>query len=220
MTVEQQVWLKAALKVLSVTVALALVARLPGVREVFQADTIRNMAAASGWRGVLVVLAAGTLLPVAFLPRWPVAVTCGLAYGAAFGVLLSTAAGLLGAGVHYWFATMLLSRRERAALESWQWLKSLQASPHPFAAVVAVRLFPLSNFSVTNLVCGLLRIPFGVYLCASAFGMLPSTVVYVMAGIGALSGDVNYLIWAFALAVLTVPASAMLVNRQAQETGM
>jgi uncharacterized membrane protein YdjX (TVP38/TMEM64 family) len=76
-----------------------------------------------------------------------------------------------------------------------------------------VRLFPLSNFALTNLVCGLLRIPLGCYLGASLIGMLPSTVVYVMAGSGTVDGDIRTMVWAVAVASLAVPAAVLLMNR-------
>ena len=210
MRLTRRVWVKVALKVLAVTAGLALLARLPVVRDFLHPDTFRQAAAASGWLGVLIVLAVGACLPLACLPRWPVAVMCGLAYGSVLGVLLATVVGVLGAALHYWLASALLSLRERAALEGEPWFKALQSARSPFMAVLAVRLFPLSNFSVTNLVCGLLRIPFDSYLGASFIGMLPSTVVFVLAGKGAFNANVSAVLWALALSVLWVPAAAII----------
>lgn len=213
MTPHASILLKTVLKVLAVTVGLAVFVRLPGVRDYLHPDTIRQAAVASGWWGVLIVLAVGACLPLACLPRWPVAVMCGLVYGAEFGIFLATVTGVLGAALHYGLAAVLLSRRERDELATVHWFKALQSTPCPFVAVVAVRLFPLSNFSLTNLACGLLRMPFGSYLAASFVGMLPSTAVFVLAGQGAFNANAWLVFWALTLAALLVPLSVWMAGR-------
>ena len=200
-------------KVIGLTLGLAALVRLPGVRECLQPDRIRLLVAQSGWWGYAALLALGACLPIALMPRWPFAVLSGFTYGLGGGVLLASLSGLLGAALHYGLAKALLSRREREAIESKPWFRTLQSTPQPFLAITAVRLFPLSNFAVTNLVCGLLRIPLGCYLGASVIGMLPSTVVYVMAGSGALDGDIRKMAWAVGVASLAVPAAVLLMNR-------
>ncbi len=201
------------IKVSVVTLGLAALVRLPGVRDYLQPDRIRLLVAQSGWWSYATLLALGTCLPIALIPRWPFAALCGFAYGIGGGALVASLSGLFGAALHYGLAKSLLSRSERVAIENKPWFRTLQATPRPFLALTAVRLFPLSNFAVTNLVCGLLRIPLGCYLGASALGMLPSTVVYVMAGSGALEGDIRKMVWAVAVAGLAVPAAVLLLNR-------
>ena len=212
----KSVWFLPAVKVIGVTLVLAALARLPGVREFLHPDRFRHLAAHSGWWGYVALLVLGSCLPIVLLPRWPFALFCGLVYGVERGVLLASLAGVLGTSLHYELAQLLLSSLERSALENKSWFRTLQSSPHPFLAITAVRLFPLSNFAVTNLACGLLRVPFGCYLGASVIGMMPSTVVYVMAGSGALNGDVRFLVWAVALAAIVPPAALFLKLLQTQ----
>lgn len=216
MKVFRPVWWMPTAKVIGVTLVLAALARLPGVREFLHPDRFRLLAAHSGWWGYVALLTLGACMPIALMPRWPFAVFCGLAYGVERGVLMASLAGVLGAAMHYKLAQLLLSGRERSALENTSWFQTLQSSPRPFLAITAVRLFPLSSFAITNLACGLLRVPFGCYLGASVIGMMPSTVVYVMAGSGALNGNVRLLVWAVALAALAPPATLFLKLFQAQ----
>ncbi len=210
------VWWKPTAKVIGLSLGAAAVARLPGVREFLIPDGLRLLVAQSGWWGHAVLLALGTCLPVALMPRWPFAVLCGFAFGIERGVLFASLAGGLGAALHYGVAKVCLSQRERSALENMPWFRAIQSSRRPFLVITAVRLFPLSNFAATNLVCGLLRVPFGCYFGASLIGMLPSTVVYVMIGSGALTGDTRFLVWAVALTALVPLAALFLKDPQPQ----
>lgn len=208
----RSVWWMPIIKVSVVTLGLAALVRLPGVRDYLQPDRIRLLVAQSGWWSYATLLVLGTCLPIALMPRWPFAVLCGFAYGIGVGVLVASLSGFFGAALHYGLAKSLLSSSERVSIESKPWFRALQATPRPFLAITAVRLFPLSNFAVTNLVCGLLRIPLGRYLGASALGMLPSTVVYVMAGSGALEGNIRKMVWSVAVACLAGPAAVWLLS--------
>lgn len=212
MTVFRSIWFKPLLKVVGVTLGLALACRLPGVREVLHPDNVQRWAASLGWTGAFLLLLVGACAPIAFLPRLPFAVLFGLAYGVGQGVLLASLSGVLGAALHYKLAATLLTRRETEALEALDWFRTLKAAPHPFFAIVALRIFPFSNFAVTNLVCGLLRIPFWVYLSASLLGMVPSTVIYVLVGHGALHSNIKTVVWALALSALLVILTALWRN--------
>lgn len=214
MAAARPLWLAPLLKVMGVTLALALLARLPVVSDLLHVDHLKGWAHTLGWRGACLLVCAGTLAPLAFVPRWPLAVLFGLAYGTGAGVALASVTGLMGAMLQYGFASALVSRRERAALESLPWYRALRRAPSPFMIVLSIRLFPLSNFTLTNLMCGLLRVKFRLYVAASVLGMLPSTVIYVLAGCGVTSASLRPTLWALALATLLVPAMALWSSRR------
>lgn len=193
---------KPVVKVFGVTLGLILLSRFLAIHDLLHMDKFHFLASFAGWKGIVVLLLAGAITPVAFVPRWPLGFICGLVYGPIEGIVVASLAGLLGAALHYQLTAWLVSDRERAAFEAMAWFRALQNAPHPFLSIVALRLFPLSNFSATNLVCGLLRIPFGLYLGASALGMLPSTLVFVMAGKGLSDRDLRLVAWMLALAAL------------------
>ena len=181
-----KVWLKSLLKILLMTVALAALCRLPGVREFLQRDRLRTFAETMGWGGVLILFALAACVPMAFLPRLPFAVLFGMLYGVWKGVALASVAGVAGAMLHYLLVTLMVSDSERAAYESMAWYQRIRKLPRPFWAITAIRLFPLSNFAVTNIGCALLRVPLGTYFWSAVIGMLPSTAAYVLIGQGVL----------------------------------
>ncbi len=203
------VWLAPLCKVLAITIALALAARLPGGREFLRVDHLKAWALSLGWRGACPLVVVGALAPLAFVPRWPLAVLFGLVYGTGWGLALATLSGLLGAVLQYRLTSAIVTARERASLESLPWYRALRGAPCPFMILISIRLFPLSNFTLTNLICGLLRVRFGVYVLSSAIGMFPSTALYVLAGHGASSANLKPTLWALALATLLVPLATM-----------
>ncbi len=206
-------WGRSVLKVLGVTVALAVLCRLPGVGPYLHPSVLQGWARSMGGLGVAALVGVAACVPMAMFPRWPFAVMFGVAYGVPLGVTLAMLSGVLGAALHYKFAGVLLTRREIAVYEDQAWFKALRSAPQPFMVILAVRLFPLSNFGVTNLVCGMLRIPFWTYLGASCLGMLPSTLVYVLAGHGALSTDAKAILAAMGLVSLLVPLATAMGRR-------
>lgn len=203
-----RVWGRSVLKILGVTVALAVLCRLPGVDRFLHPAVLQEWARSLGGLGVVAMVAVAACVPMAMFPRWPFAVMFGVAYGLPAGSALAMLAGVVGAALHYKFARLLMTRKEIEACERQAWFRALQDAPRPFMVIVAVRLFPLSNFGVTNLICGVLRIPFWTYLGASCVGMLPSTIVYVLAGHGALNMDVKAVLWALGVVSLMVPLAA------------
>jgi len=187
MSPNTNIWLKSLLKLLLLTAVLAGVGLLPGVRVFLQRERLQELAQSLGWLGVLVLFALAACVPLMFFPRWPFAVLFGMLYGVAYGVVLASAAGVAGALLHYLLVVSVMSDKERAAYESMAWYRKLRNVPRPFWAVTAIRLFPLSNFAVTNIGCALLRIPLWIYFWSALVGMLPTTVAYVLVGYGALA---------------------------------
>ena len=126
----------------------------------------------------MAVLVLGALSPFAFLPRWPLAVGCGILYGVGWGGLLATAASTLGAWLQFIFARSALSPAAERFLARRG--KSLLAMPprKALALLVALRLFPLSNLVVTNLLAASFRISPGAYVLGTFVGMVPSTLMY------------------------------------------
>jgi uncharacterized membrane protein YdjX (TVP38/TMEM64 family) len=198
---QSRVW-KPVVKVLGVSFVLILLTRFLGVHDLLHVDRLPFFASLTGWKGILILLLVGSITPLAFVPRWPLAVICGIAYGMVYGSLVASLAGLLGAAFHYKLAAWIITDRDRTLFENMAWFRKLEHTQYPFQFILALRLFPLSNFSATNLVCGLLRIPFGCYLGASFLGMLPSTIVFVMAGKGLFDKNMQVVAWMLALSAL------------------
>jgi uncharacterized membrane protein YdjX (TVP38/TMEM64 family) len=60
---------------------------------------------------------------------------------------------------------------------------------HGFRGLLTLRLIPLVPFNVLNLASGLVRLPWPTYAAATAIGILPGTVVYVLFADAILEGS-------------------------------
>ena len=167
---------------LLLAVALVLVSRFTPAGQFFGVDNISRLATKLGFWGAYIIILAGILSPLLFLPRWPIAFVAGLLYGVAGGTLLATAASTLGAILHFVLAKSLLSPLSDRLRKRY----AIAAAPIPrekaFLVLLFLRAFPLSNFVATNLLAGAMKIHFGAYVAASFIGMIPSTIMYAAWG--------------------------------------
>lgn len=152
------------------------------VRDWWSLESLTAWSHRLGWRGPIWILLIGLAAPLLFLPRWPIAMVCGILYGIAGGALLANVASTLGAAVHYALARSMLAPWCRRILERRR-SRWLNIEPdHAFLALFLLRAFPLSNFVATNILAGTLRVPFATYITASFLGMIPSTLLYAAWG--------------------------------------
>lgn len=167
---------------LAVAVAGGLVSHYTHLGELLTAGSITDFADRLGGRGVAVILLAGAVTPLLFLPRWPIAFLAGLLYGVVWGTLLSTAASTVGAWLHFMLSRTLLSPmsdrlRRRYGLEHLTIPRDKQ-----FMVLFVLRAFPLSSFVATNLIAGALKLSRVRFITASLFGMIPSSLMYASWG--------------------------------------
>ena len=103
-------------------------------------------------------------------------------YGLWWGTLLPTFASTLGAWLQHGLSRSLLAPAT-ARLKTKYRLDRLHV-PHEreFLFIFLLRAFPLSNFVLTNLMAGALNMRAGSYVTASFLGMIPSSLMYAMAG--------------------------------------
>jgi len=116
----------------------------------------------------------------------PVALVLTFASGALFapavGAAASVAGACLGAAVSYALARYGLKARlgERGAGLPGRLLQRLEA--RVFLTTLAVRLAPLTPFTLFSLAAGRLRAAFSPFLAGTALGVLPECVVYALLG--------------------------------------
>lgn len=142
----------------------------------------------AGWQGEASFLLLGTVMGAAGLPRQAIAFLGGYAFGAVEGTALALLAQLLGcAAIFLWaravgraWAERRLARPSGARLRPL--VETLRAEP--FAASLALRLFPVGNNLLLNLLAGVSGLAAGRFLLASALGYLPQTVVFALLGKG------------------------------------
>ena len=175
-----------ALQKLFIFLVFAVVAIFLGfftpVGQYCSTDTIREVVENLGFWGPVAIVVIGIVTPLLFLPRWPIAFVSGLLYGVVWGALLATVTSTLGAVLHYWLAKGLLAPSAEQALKKFRMSRESVPKDKMFLLFFLLRTFPLSNFILTNLLAGALRVELRVYVLASLLGMLPSSVMYASWG--------------------------------------
>jgi len=182
------------------------------VRLFFGMENMEKIATRLGMFGPIAIVAFGLVAPFIFVPRWPLSYVSGLLYGVSWGVALSLLSASLGAWLHFTLAKGLLAKTADGLLQKPRLAKMATYKRNPFILVLLLRLFPLSNFSATNLLSGALRIPTASYLLATVLGMLPTTVVYVSWG-KATKEPSPYFV-TFALSVMLALISATYIGKR------
>ncbi|MFZ4394863.1 MAG: TVP38/TMEM64 family protein [Kiritimatiellia bacterium] len=155
---------------------------LPGVRQVLRTEEIQRIARELGVWAPLAIVVFALVSPLAFIPRAPIAVVCGLLYGVALGGLLANVASLLGAWLHFRLARHAFSKAVRRHPVAARWRQALSDPHRAFLTLFLLRAFPLSNFTATNILAGALGMRGSVYLPATFLGMIPSTLFYACCG--------------------------------------
>jgi len=164
------------------SVAFIAIGTYPPLRSHLRPEELDKTIEGLGWLGPVLLVLLGALSPLLMLPRWPLAVVSGLAYGVFWGSCLANTASLVGAWLQYLLARSTLAHMAERLLSGNRWRHLLERQKDIFLILFLFRAFPLSNFVATNLLCGTLRIPLRTYLAASVLGMIPSTVLYAAWG--------------------------------------
>ena len=121
-----------------------------------------------------VVFAAVTALG---FPALPFTVAGGAMFGHLLGSALSWGAALVGTMLGYALARGV----GRETARRWLAKRSVGAAlttSTSFLTLLRLRLIPIVPLSVVNFAAGLARTNFGVYVAATAIGILPATVVF------------------------------------------
>ena len=160
----------------------AIAGKLLGWSEFLSPGRIADVAGKLGWKGPVALAAAAVVTPVFFVPRWPIAFAGGLLYGLVWGSLLANTASTAGAVVHYLMARTMIAPAADRITRRYSSLSRWVSGERAFVGLVLLRAFPFSNFSVTNMLAGALKMPLLTYAAGSFIGMIPSTLLYAAWG--------------------------------------
>ena len=134
--------------------------------------------------GNLVFIALTGLLTASGTPRQLIAFSGGYVFGAAMGTVISTIATTLGAIACYYVARLFLAPiiergifRQRPGIGDF-----LQRDT--FRKTLIVRLFPVGNNLVTNVVAGSSAAPPLPFVTGSFLGYLPQMLIFALTGSG------------------------------------
>jgi len=134
--------------------------------------------------GTVLLVAGGSLLTAAGVPRQAVAFAGGYAFGAWRGGAFAMAAQMLGCVADFWWARAVARdwarRRLRGRLAR---LDSFLAA-RPFTATLTLRLLPIGNNLALNLLAGVSGLRAWPFLAATLIGYTPQTAIFALAGSG------------------------------------
>ncbi len=158
--------------------------------------------------------AAGGFLISLGVPRIWVSAAAGAIYGLSWGIVVAFSASMLGALALYWMGKTLLSdivqRRLSGKLAAWK----DDLVHNAFWWVLQLRFFPLSNATLTSLICGSCRVPFNAYAGATLIGFIPFTVMFAAFGHGGFHGNLFQISLGFALFGATILLRKCLIHIQ------
>lgn len=154
-----------------------------GVREnIFDITHIRESLGSVGWIAQLTFIGVSALAMGVGMPRLWVSAVSGSLFGAFMGTIISLVASLLGASLNFLMGRSLLrgpvQRRMPERLRKWY----DRFGEKGFRWILYARLFPLSNATVVNLLCGASRVRYRDFLAATVIGYLPFTLVFALFG--------------------------------------
>ncbi len=134
--------------------------------------------------GALLFAAAAAAACSVGLPRQAAAFAGGYAFGITGGVLLALLAQVAGCLIDFGWARSVArpwaARRLRGRLARFDAL----LAAHPFRAILTLRLLPVGNNLLLNLLAGASGMNLLPFLLASALGYVPQTVVFALLGAG------------------------------------
>jgi uncharacterized membrane protein YdjX (TVP38/TMEM64 family) len=134
--------------------------------------------------GAALFFAVAAILVAVGLPRQVVAFAAGYAFGAWRGGFLALAAQMLGCAADFWWARLVArgwaTRHLRGRLAR---IDRLLAA-RPFTATLTLRLLPVGNNLLLNLLAGLSGLRASPFLLASLIGYLPQTAIFALTGSG------------------------------------
>jgi uncharacterized membrane protein YdjX (TVP38/TMEM64 family) len=167
---------------------LLLIAGLAAAGYALRALPVHDFAQHAGRLGDLSFILLGAAVCAVGAPRQIVAFAAGYAHGVWLGLLLALAAQLLGCLADLLWARLVAGAWVRAlpVIGRSAHLARLDAflATHPFTATLTLRLLPVGNNLVLNLLAGAFAIRPLPFLAASALGYLPQTIVFVLLGKG------------------------------------
>lgn len=140
-------------------------------------------------RMMIFVFPAALLMAVG-MPRIAVSTVAGIAFGAFEGTILGLAASVFGAWLTYLIGRSLL----RSTVRNWtgkgkmkRWIDRFKENA--FIWTLYMRLFPISNATVTSLFCGCCKVNQSAYCLANLVGFLPLAIVFSVFGSAARKGS-------------------------------
>ncbi|MDP5031696.1 MAG: VTT domain-containing protein [Paraglaciecola sp.] len=202
-------WFKSSLILLVVCALVGFLVSLLPYNEVLNKNWVDVHIRDSGMTGMLVFLVIGATATALGAPRQMIAFLGGYAFGFALGCLLSTLATALSCFFSFYFSRLLAKRfiQKRFAHK----IKRIDQFLHkdPLTKTIVIRLLPVGNNLVTNLIAGVTHVRASRFVFGSFIGYIPQMAIFALMG----KGIVVLSAWKIALSVVLLIISGALSLR-------
>lgn len=137
-----------------------------------------------GLTGELLFLALGGLATAVGMPRQIVSFLGGYAFGFLFGTVLGAFATLLGCILTFNYSRLLARKLVQRRFARRIRKVDQFLSGNPFSTTLLIRLLPVGNNLVVNLIAGVSSVAMRPYFAGSLLGFVPQTAVFALIGSG------------------------------------
>jgi len=163
----------------------------------------------NGLLGIMLFLGLGTAATALGSPRQLLAFFGGYAFGFINGTLLSTLAAGLGCILSMYFARFVVRKQIKKRYP--QKISAIDRflAKSPFTKTIVIRLLPIGNNLVTNLVAGVSRVSALSFVMGSMLGYLPQMAIFALMG----KGIIVLSIWKVVLSIGLLVISSLLSIR-------
>lgn len=166
------------------------------------------------------IYALGTSLG---FPGLPFTVAAGALFGTLLGSALSWVGAMIGAMIGYTVSRTIGHKVVARWLQRYERANTAVGQASSFHGLLRLRLIPVIPIGTVNFIAGLAHSPFGIYLLATAIGIIPSTLIYtyfadsLVEGVG--GGKVRALISLLLASALLILLSLLprLLSRQRRD---
>lgn len=173
---------------------IAVAAALPLVSNGVAQTELTNTLAQGGLRGQTLFLLLATFLTAIGLPRQIPAFAAGYAFGPVYGTAIALVSQVLACSLDFIWARAIGQSFIRRRFGSRLSRIDATLSTHPFITTLTLRLMPVGNNLILNLLAGLTSVRLLPFLAASAIGFVPQTVVFALFGKGSAPSHAHLLL--------------------------
>jgi uncharacterized membrane protein YdjX (TVP38/TMEM64 family) len=181
--------------------------------EILQPQKINGLLSVNSLLNMAGFVVAAALMTAIGLPRQLPAFLAGFIFDIYTAILLTAIATTIGAWSGYILARYLIKGPFiKKLVDKNQRITSL-FKQHTFSTVLAVRLFPVGNNLLVNLLSGAAVIPLAPFLAASFVGYLPQILIFSLSGAGLQTESYQKILLGMVLLVISTLVGIRLYRR-------
>ncbi|GGB74885.1 VTT domain-containing protein [Shewanella inventionis] len=202
-------WLKRAMILLTICIFGGAIVANNMVFQSFNENWIDAHIRNNGFTGMLLFLGLGAIATALGSPRQLLAFFGGYAFGFVNGALLSTLSAGLGCILSMYFARFAVRKQIKQRYP--QKISAIDRflAKSPFTKTIVIRLLPIGNNLVTNLVAGVSHVSGLSFVLGSLIGYLPQMAIFALMG----KGVIVLSIWKVVLSIALFVISSLLSVR-------